>query len=144
MKKLGWFVAVLLGALMLLACGAGSNEKQDTTGLGEALGASAPATAPEQTTDTASVAAKHAASIKAQAFLAGDWLVPSEAKTGTYKAGALDNGHCYWERHRSLDGTFDTLNQNGNIEGDQVGVVRLTKKDKLLRLEGDCFFVRQK
>jgi len=140
MKKLGWFVAVLVAALMVLACGAGGNDDQGVRDLGSALGSS-PAPATESTEPT--TAERHAAQIKQQAFLAGDWLVPSEAKVGTYKGAAVSGGHCYWERHRSVDGTFDDLIQNGNAEGDQIIVVRLTGKDKLLRLEGDCMFVRQ-
>lgn len=73
---------------------------------------------------------------------AGTWEVPGEVKPGTYKVtapGARGEGWaCYWARLNDLDASFESINDNGNLDAGERGILVVKKTDKFVELTGDC------
>ena len=76
----------------------------------------------------------------------GTWKV---GKTENFAAGIIVPGEyvitsptealgCYWERNKSLDGEFEGILANGNVDPGSVVRVNVKKTDKALVLKYDC------
>lgn len=72
----------------------------------------------------------------------GTWEVPGEVKPGTYKVTAPgergDGWACYWARLKDMDGQLDSINDNGNLDAAQRGILVVKKSDRFVDLKGPC------
>lgn len=55
----------------------------------------------------------------------GTYIVGDDIKPGTYRS--VDNDGCYWERMKDLEGGFDSIIANDNVDGQ--GVVTIAPSD---------------
>ena len=61
----------------------------------------------------------------------GTYLVGTDIKPGLYKTSGPapgGAGNCYWERDKDLDGTIDSIADNGNTAGQATVKVAVTDK----------------
>jgi hypothetical protein len=72
------------------------------------------------------------------AFTDGTFLVPTEVKPGLYHT--LGGDHCYWERDKDMNGTIDSIADNGNFSGPTT--IQIRAIDKALTTNGGCTWTR--
>lgn len=67
----------------------------------------------------------------------GTFIVPNEVKAGTYQTTVpQDSIACYWERLTSLDGSVDSIADNGFAERGQQVIVTVSPNDKYFKTTG--------
>lgn len=73
----------------------------------------------------------------ATTFGDGTWEVGKDIAPGTYKTTVpADSSNCYWEREKSLDGSFDSVITNDNVNAGGHASVTIRSTDKGFKSDG--------